>query len=120
MSKYSWCTSLPKKTFEEVIKSWNHAIVKLKWNQKFLKENCDKICLKNYELWQNISFEKNRNKKVTRFVKYFNFDILTDKVAKEWKKNVKILIFVRRITSKKNTKTKKKEITLNFNSNTIW
>ena len=109
---YSWCTSLSKKTFEKVIKSWNNAIIKLKWNQKFLKKNCDKICLKNYELWQNTSFEKSRNKKVTRFVKYFNFEILTDKISTEWEKNIKILIFVRRITSKKNTKTKKFETTI--------
>lgn len=47
---YTWCNSLSKKTFEEVIKSWNDAIIQLKWNQKFLKENCDEICLKNYEL----------------------------------------------------------------------
>ena len=84
----------------------------LGWNQKFLKENCDKICLKNYELWQNTSFKKSRNKKVIRFVKYFNFEILTDKIPTEWEKNIKILIFVRRITSKKNTKTKKFETTI--------
>jgi hypothetical protein len=55
---------------------------------------------------KNTSFEKSRNKKVTRVVKYFNFEILTDKVAKEWGNNIKILIFVRRIISKKILKLK--------------
>ena len=45
-------------------------------------------------------------------MKYFNFEILTDKISTEWEKNIKILIFVRRITSKKNTKTKKIETTI--------
>ena len=109
---YSWCTSLPKKTFEEVIKSWNDAIIQLKLNQKKLKENCDKICVKNYELWQDTCFEKSRNKKVTRVVKYFDFEILDNKLPKEWGKHIKVLIFVRRITVKKNTKTKKFETTI--------
>ena len=45
-------------------------------------------------------------------MKYFNFEILDNKVPKEWEKYVKILILVRRITVKKNTKIKKFETTI--------
>ena len=104
---YFRCTSLSKKTFEEVVKSWNDAIIQLKKNQKFLKENCDEIIKKSTALWKNISKEKARNKEITRIVKYYNFEIITEKSDKKWEKNVKILISVKRITIKKDTKSKK-------------
>jgi len=104
---YFGCTSLPKKTFEEVIKSWNEAIIQLKLNQKFLKENCDEIVKKSKILGENISKERARNKEITRIVRYYNFEIITDKVDEKWKNDVKILIYVKRITRKKDTKSKK-------------
>ncbi len=67
---------MPKKTFEQVKKSWNEAIIQLKWNQKKLKSNCEKIVLEGKKLSEFRIKNTWRNREETRITTKYKFEIL--------------------------------------------
>lgn len=101
------CTSLPKKTFEDVIKSWNDAIIQLKWNQPNLNKNCKKIVDSNKSIWEDETFNKWRNREETRNTKVYKYENLIPWLTNEWWKNIKYVVLIHRKVKEKNTKTKK-------------
>jgi len=103
---YIRCTSLPKKTFKRVIDSWNDAIIQLKWNQKKLNKNCEKILLYWDCIWEDKTFEKWRNREETRNIKVYSYKSIIPWLAQEWGEYIKYIIVVYREVKEKNTKTK--------------
>ncbi len=60
---HSGCYTLPKKTFKELKESKNEWIIQLKWNQKNLYKNCEKILEKQENIWKNKTYNEWRNEK---------------------------------------------------------
>lgn len=100
---------MPKKTFKSVKESWNDAIIQLKWNQKKLKNNCEKIVLERNLKWEFKTENKWRNREETRIIKKYNFERIDINLDKEWGEYIKEIVLVERFIKRKNTKTKKYE-----------
>jgi len=100
---------LPKKTFKSVKKSWNDAVIQLKWNQKRLKENCEKIVLERKITWELKTEDKWRNRIETRIIKKYKFEKIDKNLSEEWWENIDEIVLVERFIKRKNTKTKKYE-----------
>lgn len=100
---------MPKKTFKSVKKSWNDAVIQLKWNQKRLKENCEKIVLERKITWELKTEDKWRNRIETRIIKKYKFEKIDKNLSEEWWENIDEIVLVERFIKRKNTKTKKYE-----------
>lgn len=100
---------MPKKTFKSVKKSWNDAVIQLKWNQKRLKENCEKIVLEWKINWELKTENKWRNRIETRIIKKYKFEKIDKNLSEEWWENIDEIVLVERFIKRKNTKTKKYE-----------
>jgi predicted transposase YbfD/YdcC len=101
---------LPKKTFEKVKESWNDAIIQLKENQKNLLKNCEEIILnKDVVIWEHKTINTGRNRKETRIVRNYLFNVIRKNVSKEWEENIQEFVTVDRIIKRLNTKTKEWE-----------
>ena len=100
---------MPKKTFKLVKKSWNDAIIQLKWNQERLKSNCEKIISIKESQWEFKTKDKWRNREEIRIIKKYNFEKIEEKLGTEWEENIKEVITVERFIKRKNTKIKKYE-----------